>query len=348
MKKMKISIPVCVLFFVVSCFATGNFDAFNCYAKAPSIIKFATVAPEGSTWTNVLRDIDKELDEKSGGSLRLKIYAGGVQGDEKDVVRKMRIGQTHCAGFTGVGLGEVLPEVRILDLPFFIDNYDEVDYIREKFTGRFVENFEKKGYVFLGWTEVGFVYFYSAVNVKTVDEMKATKMWMWEGDPLAKALFDALDMSPIALTLTDVMTSLQTGLVNSVYVSPLGIIALQWFTKVGYMLDLPMADATGAILITKKKFNKLSPEHQVLLKETFKTHSDRLLKLIRRDNDDSLKLLKDAGVKIVPVTDEKSVAELKNASKNVRNALAGKLYPAELLNEMTAALEERRNGKAGK
>ena len=323
---------------VTSCFII---NIPHSYAEAPTIIKFATLAPEGSTWTNKLREIDSELKKKSNGKLRLKIYAGGVQGDERDVVRKMRIGQTHCAGFTGVGLGEIFPEVRIFDTPFFMNTYEEVDFIRSKFQDRFAKGFEDNGFIFLGWTEVGFVYFYSNVNVKTMDDLRSTKMWMWEGDPLAKSLFNAINLSPIPLAITDVITSLQTGLIDSLYVSPLGVIALQWFQKVKYTLDLPMADATGAILITKKQFNRIPSDLQVLLKETFMKNCDELIKIIRKDNDESIKILKDAGVTFISLNDE-TVKELTSAGEKVRKSLAGHLYPEELLQEITASIESFR------
>lgn len=319
-----------------------NIGIHPSYAEAPVIIKFATVAPEGSTWTNVLRDIDKELGEKSNGRLMLKIYAGGVQGDEKDVVRKMRIGQTHSAGFTGVGLGEILPEVRVFDLPFFFKKYEEIDFVRNKFRDIFAKKFEEKGYIFLGWTEVGFVHFYSNINIKSLNDLRSAKMWMWEGDPLAKALFSSINLSPIPLAITDVMTSLQTGLIDSIYVSPLGVIALQWFQKVKYMLDIPMADATGAILITKKQYDTLSSDLQELLKSTFDVHTSRLLEIIRRDNEDSLKVLKEAGVVLVSM-DDKGVKEIEDAGEKVRNMLVGQLYSAELLQDIAAEIENFRN-----
>lgn len=338
------------IFFLFSMFlALNDFNSgvHLSYAEAPVIIKFATLAPEGSAWTNVLRDIDGELKEKSDGRLRLKIYAGGVQGDEKDVVRKMRIGQTHCAGFTGVGLGEILPEVRIFDLPFFFREYEEIDFVRDKFRDRFVKRFEEKGFVFLGWTEVGFVYFYSNINIKTLDDLRSTKMWMWEGDPLAKALFNSLNLSPIPLAITDVITSLQTGLINSIYVSPLGIIALQWFQKVKYMLDIPMADATGAILITKKQYDRISPDLQKLLKNTFEVNTSRLLEIIRKDNKDSIKVLKEAGITFVSMND-KGVKELEDAGEMVRKLLVGELYSAELLQDVTREIENFRNNVSKK
>jgi len=326
------------LYFVVNGLNSGPQSAF---AEAPVIIKFATLAPEGSTWTNELREIDKELQQKSGGKIRLKIYAGGVQGDEKDVVRKMRIGQTHCAGFTGVGLGEILPEIRIFDLPFFLNTYEEVDHVRNKFRERFAKRFAEKGFVFLGWTEVGFVHFFSNVNVKTLDDLRALKMWMWEGDPLANVLFKSIHLSPIPLAITDVITSLQTGLIDSLYVSPLGLIALQWFEKVKYMLDVPMADATGAILITKKQFNRVPPEWQQMMLDTFRVHTDNLLSIVRRDNGKSEEVLKQTGIEIASM-DDKSTEELKNAGKVVREKLAGNLYSKELLDSISAEIEKFR------
>ncbi|MGR3318005.1 MAG: TRAP transporter substrate-binding protein [Candidatus Anammoxibacter sp.] len=332
------------LFFMFSlCLVTNvpNFGVHCVFAEAPVIIKLATLAPDGSTWTNKLRAIDKDLREKSEGRLRLKIYAGGVQGDEKDVVRKMRIGQTHCAGFTGVGLGEILPAVRIFDVPFFLKDYKEVDFIRDKFQDMFVDAFDKKGYIFLGWTEIGFIYFYSNIKITTLDDLRSTKMWMWEGDPLAHALFDAINLSPISLSITDVITSLQTGLIDSIYVSPLGVIALQWFRKVKYVLDVPMADATGAILLTKKKYNTIPPDLQTLLKDVFKVHCAELIEIIRKDNEASVKVLEDSGIIVTSMTDE-SVKELKAAGETVRTSVVGKLYTAELLRDVTAAIDKFR------
>lgn len=329
--------PVCLYLFT----ANTNLGIQNVYAEAPTIIKFATLAPDGSSWTNVLNEIDSELNKKSDGKLRLKIYAGGVQGDEDDVIRKMRIGQVHCAGFTGVGLDDVLPEIRIFDLPFFIKSYEEVDFVRERLHEMFAKSFEEKGFVMLGWTEVGFVHFFSNIEVDNITALRSTKMWSWKGDPLVNVLFDKLNLSPVPLALTDVVAALKTGLIDSVYISPLGIIALDWFQKVKYVLDVPVTDATGAILMSKKKFDKLTPELQKILKATFATYCDKLMNIIRDDNDSSKEVLKDYGVSIVSM-DKLSVKELEIAGEKVRQSLSGKLYSKELLNDITTLLEDFR------
>lgn len=342
MKRITILALICVFGVCLqpAHYGTGLRDAC---AEAPIIIKVATVTPEGSTWTNVLKDVDDELREKSNGRLRLKIYAGGVQGDEIDVIRKMRIGQVHSAGFTGVGLGEILPEVRLFDLPFFIKSYDELDFIRSKFTDRFTNGFADKGYVFLGWTEVGFVHFFSKVELQTIDDLRSVKMWMWEGDPLAEALFEAVGMSPIPLALTDVTTSLQTGLVDSFYVSPLGAVALQWFQRVQYILDLPMSNATGAILITRKQYDRIPPDLQQMLRDSFRSHLARLTGFLRRDNELSMQTMLGSGDIAYTTMNKEGINSLDDAGSAVRQKLAGDLYPAELLDSVTAALEEYRS-----
>ncbi len=306
-------------------------------------IKFATLAPEGTTWMNLMRDFSSALSEKSEEQIQFKIYAGGVQGDEKDVIRKIRINQLHSAGFTGVGLGEILPEVRILDSPFLFRNHQEVDFIANKFFDRFAAKFEQKGYVLLGWAEVGFVYVYTNQQVATVDDFKGVKMWMWEGDPLAEATFRAYGISPIPLSITDVMTSLQTGLIDGVYTSPLACVALQWFTKLKYVVDVPMANSNGAVLISKRMFNKLSPPQQVILKDTAKEYFGKLTQLSRNDNQLSSQKMIENGMVSIPPADQSILDEFYEVGRQARRNLVGKLYEAELLDELEGALIEFRN-----
>src|SRR5581483_6167578 len=130
-------------------------------AADETVIKFATLAPQGSTWMKVMNEFDKELKEKTGGKLRFKFYAGGVSGDEKDVVSKMRIGQLHAAGVTGVGLGVVAPAVRVMDAPFLFRNAGEIDYARGKVDAELEAALEKGGFANLGWAEVGLVYVFT-------------------------------------------------------------------------------------------------------------------------------------------------------------------------------------------
>jgi TRAP-type C4-dicarboxylate transport system substrate-binding protein len=306
-------------------------------------IKFATVAPEGSAWLIVMREYSDAVQKATNGKVRFKIYPGMVQGDEKDVLRKIRINQLHSGGFTGVGLGEILPEVRILDSPFLFRNHEEVDYVAAKFSDRFAQMFEQKGFVLLGWAEVGFVYIYTNQPVHNVDDLKGIKMWMWEGDPLAEATFKAFGISPIPLSLTDVLTSLQTGLIDGVYSSPLACLSLQWFTKTKYMINVPLTNSNGAALISKRMFNKLTTDQQNVLLEKGKEYFGKLTQISRKDNKTSVQEMIKAGIKLIEITDPVVLKGFEEAGKKAREDLVGKLYSQNLLDEIESAVAEYRS-----
>jgi len=311
-------------------------------------IKFATLAPEGSAWLKVMKDFNKHVQQATQGEVRFKIYPGGVQGDEKDVLRKIRINQLQGAGFTGVGLGEILPEVRILDAPFLFQNDAEVDYVARKFFDKFAADFEKKGYVLLGWAEVGFVYIYTNVPVKTIDDFSGIKMWMWEGDPLAQATFKAFGINPIPLSITDVLTSLQTGLIDGVYTSPLACLALQWFTKVKYMVSVPLANSNGAVLVSKRIFKKLSVPQQKVVREKGLFYFSKLTRLSRRENKASTQRMLSKGLKKIDFSSPEIMNKIQRIGKQARRNLIGKLYSRELLNETEQALADfRRQNENG-
>lgn len=306
-------------------------------------IKFATLAPDGSTWMNVMDDFSKSLSLKTNGEIKFKIYAGGIQGDEKDVLRKIRIGQLHSGGFTGVGLGTVLPEVRVLDTPFLFKNIDEVDFIAEQFFERFANGFEEKGFILLGWAEVGWVYIYSNIPIKKEEDMAGVKMWMWEGDPISRATFAAFDVNPIPLSITDVMTSLQTNLIGGVYTSPLGCVVLQWFTKVNYVLDLPLANSNGAVLLSKKVFSKLTAQQQQIIKEEGRQYFGKLTQLSRDDNEKSKITMFDYGLKKTTIEDPALLQEFDVLGKKARLSLVDELYDQKLLDDIENALKEFRS-----
>lgn len=299
-------------------------------------IKLAILAPEGSAWHQVMTAWDKELQEKTAGRVKLKIYAGGVLGDEKDIIRKMRIGQVHAAGFTGLGLGVVNPAVRVLELPMLVNNYQEADAVTAKIQPKLEQGFDEKGFVLLGWAETGFINVFSNKPIATLKDMSGMKMWAWEGDPLVETMYKTFSIVPIPLPITDVLTSLQTNLIDAVYAPPLGAIALQWFTHTKYMSDLKLADSTGGILITKQALSALDAGDQAILKSTAKKYSKMLVDRTRADNDKSYATLTGAGVKTIKILPEE-VEKIRVNCQKIWAELAGKLYSKELLDEVMIA-----------
>jgi TRAP-type C4-dicarboxylate transport system substrate-binding protein len=304
-------------------------------------IKFATLAPEGSAWITVMKEYDQAIRKESGGRLGFKIYAGGVAGDEKDVIRKIRLGQFQSAGITGVGIGEIAKSARILDSPFLFKNHDEVDYVVGQYDAELRKEFENGGYVLLGWAEVGFVYVFTNTPVTKVEDMRNVKMWQWEGDPVAEATFKAFGINPIPLSITDVLTSLQTGLINGMYTSPLAGVSLQWCTATKYMLDYPLTNASGAVVIAKRDFDKMPPDIQEILLRNGKQLMRKLTELSRTDNTKSLDVLKKSKI-IFTKPDANEIGRYEEIGKNARRLMVGKLYSEDLLNRVEKSVADFR------
>ena len=310
-------------------------------------IKFATIATEGSTWMNVMREFDTVIRKESGGRLGFKIYAGGVQGEDKDVMRKIRLGQLHSAGFTGVGVGEISSKLRILDAPFLFRNYAEVDNFTKVFGAELDQEFLKNDFVLLGWAEVGFVYVLTNVPVRGVKDMQGVKMWSWEGDAIADAAFRALGISSIPLSVVDVLTSLQTGLINGAYTSPLAAVALQWNTRVKFMTNVPLADASGAVVLSKKKFDTLPADLQEILLRNGKKFMAQLTQKSRDENAAAIQTMKRNGVQIIDITNPNTLDEFYATGKKSRQSLVGKLFDQDFLNRVEKSVNDFRATEKG-
>lgn len=337
--KRSIQTIVLVAVFAIAGFAQAQAPAAGAPAAAPAgaakIIKIATLAPEGTTLAKGLASMKAAVNAKTGGKVDFQIYYGGTAGDEKDVVRKMRIGQMAGGALTGVGLGMIEPEVRVLEVPFIFKSYAQADAVYSQMRGYFEEKFLSKGFVLLGWAEVGFVKIFSNKAITKKADLAGLKMWMWEGDPLAQAMYESLKVVPVPLAITDVLTSLQTGLIDGCYAPELGAIAFQWHTKVKFMTDVNLVDGTGGLVVAKGEWDKLSPEEQKAVKEVVAAESTKLIAQTRTDNAQSAAVMQGAGIQIVKLTPE-AQTELEGISKEVAAKLVGKLFPQALLDKVTA------------
>lgn len=311
-------------------------------------IKLATIAPAGSSWGNITDQMNAELKSRTGGKLALRIYPGGTQGDEKDVIRKMRIGQIHAGGFTGFGLGMITSAVRALELPVLYQTYEEVDYVETKIQPQMEALFLKGNppVVLLGWSEAGFVYIFSKQPIKTVADLRASKAWLWEGDPQVGHAYKSLGVDPIPLAVPDVMTALSTNMVNAVYAPPLGALALQWSSKVSYMLDFPLGLSAGGFVMLKSEFDKLSPDQQKILKEVAAKYCREMIVQTRKDNQQAIEEMKRLGIKVIPVA-ENDRNEFSALMKKIWTEQIGQLYTAEQLQSIQQFVTEARSKGQG-
>ena len=309
--------------------------------RAETVIKIAVVTPEGSTWTQTLRQMSSEIRTETNGEVVFRIYPGGVSGDELDVLRKMRANRIHGAGLSGVGVGVILPHFRILEAPLLCKSYAEVDYIRDHLFDEFKSDFDKKGFILLGFAEGGFVRLFSKTPIATSRELRSVKMWIWKGDAVAESFLAILGVAAYPLHLADVHTGLETGMIDAFYSPALGAVAFQWYPKVRYMLDYPIVVSTGAFLMNKRVFKRLSEAEQNLLTDTARKYVKRLIDLTRRDNQQALEVLQGAGIEFLqPSADQVAVFHEKAQEFHKRGMSS--LYSPALFERVQRLLEEYR------
>jgi len=307
-------------------------------------IKIATLAPEGSSWIQTFADLNAAVKKKTNNAVRFKIYPGGVLGDEKDMRRKMHVGQIQGAVLTSAGLSGIFSEMDVFQIPFLFENYDEVDYVVEKMDAFFRNGFADKGYILLGWSEGGFIRLMSTAPMSSLDDLRKAKVWIWEEAPMAKAIFDAAEISAIPLSLPDVLVGLQTGLVNVVYAPPSGAISLQWFTKTKYMTDVPLMYLILAVVVKKNVFKKLSPAEQQTLLELCPKYMAELKLQIRKENQDAIKVMTKHGVKLVKPS-EGQIAEFKKVGAQAIENQTGESFSQKVRDEVIEHLKAFRKSK---
>ncbi len=330
--------------FVIGILISLLFLSFAMGDEGNIVIKMGTLAPEGSSWMKTFNALKTEVMKRTENKVQFRIYPGGVLGDEMDMLRKMKIGQIQCAALTSGGLSAIFKEMDVLQVPFLFQTYDEVDATLRKMDLFFRKGFEDNGYIFLGWSEGGFIYLMSTVPIASVADLQKTKVWTWEESPMSKSIFDEAGVKAIPLSVPDVMVGLQTGLVDVVYAPPTGAITLQWFTKVKYLTDVPLAYLAGGIVMRKDVFKQISSPHQNLIQESFQNHLDQLKTVTRDENRDAIKVMTKQGVKLVTPSKDQ-IDEFKRLSNKAMGQISGQSFSKKILDEVTSLLEDYRRGK---
>lgn len=312
-----------------------------CFAAPKYLFKVASVAPDGSVWAQRFRAFVKEVETKSNGDIGFRVYLGGSMGDDRSVYRKMQVGQLHGGGFTMTGIGAVVPDFRVMGIPFLFRSYDEVDLVRKGLEPSFKKAFAEKGLEFLAFTEVGFVYTMSTSPIITMAQLQAGKCWLPQGDPVSAEFFAAIGISPIPLTIPDVLTSLQTGMLDTVFNGLYGSIVLQWFTKTKFVTDTPFGYAYGAFLLDRRKFAKLPVEYAEMVRDAAARHFQGLLEDTRKSNFDSRAVLKENGVAFVTPTPE-ALVELVRKRDEAVIRMSGQAFSKGIYEDTMRLLEEGR------
>jgi TRAP-type C4-dicarboxylate transport system substrate-binding protein len=304
-------------------------------------IKIATKAPANFESARIIKKMFREIEEKTDRNVVFKVYYGGVKGTGRDLLLKMKSGEIHGAEFTSGEAASVSKDLELMSAPLTFNDYREADHVFEKMAVHLKKQLGERGYVVLGWFEVGFVYIMSLEPIDSLADLKGKKVWIPQGDRISRAVFEAIGVPPIPMTIADVMLALQTGQIDTVANSYVGAIALQWHTNTKYVTDTPILYAYGLLMITREAYDSIPARYRETVQDILDRHFEELKMELRKDNSESARTLIKRGIQFVHPPQD-SYEEFEQVVRGVKDELLEKEFPGEGLIKLRKYIDEYR------
>ena len=311
-------------------------------------LKIATIVPDGSPWMQKMRQSAKEIDAKTSGRVQFKFYPGGIMGNDKAVLRKIRFGQLHGGVLTSGSLSKAFSDAQVYSLPLKFRSLDEIDYVRAQMDSLLIDGYEKGGFVTFGLAEGGFAYLMSNSPVRSIDDLRNQKVWIPDHDLTVSEAMLAFGIKPIPLPIADVRAGLQTGLIDTVAGSPIGAIVLQWHTQVKYLTEMPLAYIFGFLAVDKKAFGKISAEDQNIVRQAMERTWQEINRQNRSDNIEALTVLNKMGIKFVKPGDAEKKDWFEVASGVTRQLVDTGIVSQQMVDMLDNHLKDFRSRRSEK
>ncbi len=316
------------------------------FAAAPAAavtVKLASLAPDGSVWDLAIEEMGADWADATDGRVRLRVYPGGVAGDEHDVVRKMRIGQLQAAALTVGGLIDIDDAFRVFSIPMFFDSYEELYFVLDRMTPELSRRLDEKGYVLLNWAHAGWVHLFSTEPVRSLEQVKSTKLFVGAGDDRAVQWWRNNGYRPVPLATTDILTGLQAGMIEAMPSPPLAALLLQWYKQAPHMLDIGLAPLVGATIVQKRVWQRIDEADRQDLLAAAAELGETLEREVPGQDEESVTEMVKRGLEVVRVDDERQLAIFRTAAEEFAERVRGDRLPPEILQLAQDARAEYRS-----
>lgn len=314
---------------------------FASVPHAQTALKLATLVPEGSVWDKNIKQMAEEWKTATAGRVTVTVFAGGSQGDEPTVLRKMRLDALQAASFSAVTLGSIDASFNVFDIPFFFDNYDELNYVTDKLTPEIRKRAQAKGFILLNWGQLGWAQVFTKKPVQTVDDLKGIRLWTSSGNDRMVQWFKANGFQPRAMAMTDIMTGLSTGMIDGMPSTPLAAMLFQWNRQTPYMLDLGLAPIVGATVINAKSWKAISDADKPKLLEAAAGVESRLREAVPKLDENAVAMMSKNGLTVTKAVGPEWKTQLDNLAKTMR----GEMVPNDIFDLALKARDEIRKQK---
>ncbi len=311
----------------------GNTSPAEAKGKVKNNIRIATLAPRNTDLTRGFTKIDHALRKETNNEWGIKLYPSGVAGDEKDVIRKMRVGQMDASILTATGLAQIVREVAVLDTPGVINSYKELERVQKAMNKEWEKTFAKSGFKLISWGESGQYRVFTKAPLKKVSDLKNMRPWVWPESHVLKEIYRAVGATGVPLGVPEVYGALQTKMVDSLIASSLAVVALQWHAKLDHVTNRTQGVLVGAMIVNDKKWNSIPPDVQAVLEEQIRKNTEGDSKQVRKNDLKAFKKLLKRGYKGTDYSAQ-GEKEFDKMASTVRKRMTGRVYPKSLLDRV--------------
>ncbi len=305
----------------------------------PIIIKLATVAPEGTEYYNLLFEMGQRWQQETNGQIQLRIYPNGVVGGERDTIRKMRVGQIQASAMSSIGLAELTDQIQAFTLPMGFKNYDEIDRVKNVMFGDISEGLSQSGFKLLFLVDIGWVYWFSTEEISVPQDLMDAKIYTTGGDYVTVELFKKFGFNAIPVSETDILTSLQTGMINSMQTVPILSLSSGWSALMPNMLDLKWGAFVGAVIVDERVWKKIKPEHQKIMMDIAQDIGKKYQKSGREMEKKAIDVMQQYGMKIKKPSDEE-IAIWNDFKDEITPDVIDTYLTNEIYEKVTSAINE--------
>tara|TARA_Y100001970_G_C14239371_1_gene863904 strand:+ start:1179 stop:2180 length:1002 start_codon:yes stop_codon:yes gene_type:complete len=308
-------------------------------SNKPIVIKLATLAPEGTEYYNLLLEMGQRWQEETNGQVILRIYPNGVVGRESDTIRKMRIGQIQASAMSSIGLSGLTDQIQAFTIPMIYEDYDDIEKVKNVMFDDISEGLSDSGFKLLFLVDIGWVYWFSANEVSVPEDLRNAKIYTTAGDYVTVELFKGFGFNAIPVSETDILTSLQTGMINSMQTVPILSLSSGWFALMPNMLDMKWAVFIGAVIVDDRVWSKIRPEHQKVMMEIAEDIGKKYQQNGRKMDAEAIKIMEENGMQIKTPTDEE-LEIWEDFKKEIMPNVIDAYVPEEVYNKVISAINE--------
>ena len=308
----------------------------------PIRIRIGTVAPQDSPWHETLKQLRQEWHRISQGAVRVQIYPGGVLGDGPEMVRQVRSGRIQAVALSSAGLAQIDKGISCLQIPLMFDSYEELDYVRARMSDQLEKRLEERGFKLLNWGDAGWVHSFTTEPARTPDDLRKLKLFTHAGDPDMESLYKEFGFRVVPLSLSDMITSLQTGMIEAVSLPPLFALLYESYRLTPNMASFRWTPLVAGTVISLKTWEQIPEELRPGMLEAATRAGDLLRDEIRQMDSDAVAEMEKRGLRVIQLDQ----AELDSWQKEAEAAypqLRGRYAPAHLFDQVRRLRDEFRS-----